>query len=379
MEYTGEGQWGRWGASAAGQPDWWLMAMTLVLTALGLLMVFSASGILALRNQADAYYFFKRQFVFALAGGAVMLLTARLPRSVINRLHYPALIGGIVLLFLVWSPLGIKVKGARRWFSLGGFSIQPMEFVKIGLVLYLAWFMSAKQAIIKSFSRGVIPPFAVTGLLCYLLLLQPDFGGAALLCMILFFMCLVGGTRLLYLGIAGLIALGGGYLLAVKASYRMARILAFLDPFKVADKEGYHLVQSFLAMGSGGFSGVGLGASKQKLFYLPEAHNDFIVAVLGEEAGFIGLSLVFILYGLIFWRGMRIALGQEDLRDRFTAFGLLMVLFLSAVLNMAVVLGVAPPKGVPMPFLSYGGSSLMASMICVGLLLNYSRTVKRGE
>ena len=160
------------------------------------------------------------------------------------------------------------------------------------------------------------------------------------------------------------------------AEYRFRRILAFLDPFAVAQKEGYQLVQALYALGSGGISGLGLGASQQKLFYLPEAHNDFIMAVWGEETGLIGMSLVFLLFGTFIWRGMFIALRQDDLRDRFTAFGILLVVALSVLLNMAVVLGVAPPKGVPMPFLSYGGSSLLASCLCVGLLLNLSRTGK---
>jgi cell division protein FtsW len=253
-----------------------------------------------------------------------------------------------------------------------------MEFAKIALVFYLAYFMSTKQAIIKTFSRGIIPPFAVTAVLCLLLLQQPDFGGAAVLAMLLFFMCLAGGTRLIYLTISAILALGAGGLLVMRESYRLRRMLAFLDPFKVAQDEGYQLVQSLYALGSGQIWGAGLGASKQKLFYLPEAHNDFIIAVFGEELGFVGMSLLFSLMALFFWRAMRVAFLQQDLRDRLTAFGLSLIIGLSMVLNMAVVMGVAPPKGVPMPFLSYGGSSLLATLICVGLLVNYSRTAKAG-
>lgn len=360
----------------AGRPDWWLLAIVAALVFIGLMMVFSASGILALRSQADTYYFFKRQLLFAFIGGVALAISMSLPRRILHNLHYPALFISIALLVVCLSPLGTAAKGARRWISLGPFSLQPMEFAKIALVLYLAYFMSTKQTIIKTFSKGVIPPFLLTGALCALLLMQPDFGGAAFCAILLFFMCFVGGTRFVYLAVSAVIACAGAYLLVVAEPYRFRRLLAFRDPFADALDTGYHLVQSFYAFGSGGLSGTGLGASKQKLFYLPEAHNDFIMAVLGEEAGFIGISLVFFLVGALFWRGMRIALSQHSLRGRITAFGLLMVLTISCVLNLAVVMGVAPPKGVPMPFISYGGSSLLASLICVGLLLNLSRTGK---
>ncbi len=359
-----------------GQPDWWLLAISATLVAFGLMMVFSASGILAERVRADTYYFFKRQLFFAIVGCIAMAAAAGMSRDTLYKLQYPLLVFGVFLLLLTLSPLGVGAKGAHRWINLGPFRLQPLEFVKIILVLYLAYFMSTKQAIIKSFSKGVIPPFIVTASMCFLLLLQPDFGGAAILSLLLFFMCLVGGTRLIYLIISAGLAGGGAYLLIANTPYRFRRITAFLDPFTSATNEGYQLVQSFYAIGSGGLTGVGLGASKQKLFYLPEAHNDFIMAVLAEETGLIGLSILFILMAAFFWRGALIALQQNDLRDRFTAFGILLVPALSMVLNMAVVLGMAPPKGVPMPFLSYGGSSLLSSLLCVGLLLNLSRTGK---
>jgi cell division protein FtsW len=361
-----------------GQPDWWLLAITLVLVVLGLMMVFSASGIYAERVKADTYYFFKRQMLYALAGGIGMTLLAAMPRSMLNNLHYPALLASLVLLTLcvVGGPWAIKAKGAHRWLGFGSFRVQPMEFAKIALVLYLAYFMSAKQAIIKTFSKGVIPPFVITGIMCFLLLRQPDYGGAALMTLLLFFMCFVGGTRQIYLIVSAAIASGGAWLLMVAEPYRFRRFVAFLDPFSMAGNEGYHLVQSFYAFGSGGLTGLGLGASRQKLFYLPESHTDFIMAVMGEEAGFIGISLFFVLIGCFFWRGMFIALNQQHLRERLTSFGILLILAISCLLNLAVVMGVVPPKGVPMPFLSYGGSSMTASLLCAGLLLNLSRSGK---
>ncbi len=358
------------------QTDWTLLAAALCLVAFGLTMVLSASGIMAEKFYADAYYFFKRQLLFALLGGLVMLSAASLPRKVLYQLVYPALFLALSMVVLTLTPLGVNINGARRWLGLGAFSLQPMEFAKIALVLYLGYFLSTKQELVKTFSKGVIPPFAVTGLFCLLLLLQPDFGAAAVLTLLLFFMCLVGGTRLIYLIASALLASGAAWLLIVQSPYRSRRLLAFLDPFKDAQDTGYQLVQSLFAMGSGGIGGQGLGAGKQKLFFLPEAHNDFIMAVVGEELGFVGMSFFFLLMGVLLWRAFLVAYRQQELRDRLTAFGLALILTLGSVLNLAVVMGAAPPKGVAMPFMSYGGSSMLASCLCVGLLLNFARTAE---
>ena len=357
--------------------DWWMFTIMVCLLAIGLVMVLSASGIVAEKVNGDKYYFFKRQLIFAAAGGLGLWIAAMLPREWLYKLQYPALILALVMLLITLSPLAPKINGAKRWIPLGPISIQPMEFVKIALALYLAYFMSSKQALIKTFSRGVIPPFAVTALFCFLLLLQPDFGSAVVLCGILFFMCVAGGTRFVYLFVAVGMAVGGAMALAIASPYRLRRLTAFLDPFQDAQNTGYQLVQSLYALGSGGFFGMGVGASKQKMFYLPEAHNDFIMAVLGEEMGFMGVTLVMLLFALFFWRCYRVIMGQRNLRDRFTAFGLTLILGMGAVMNLAVVMGVAPPKGVPMPLLSYGGSNLLATMLCVGLLMNFSRTAKQ--
>lgn len=354
--------------------DWGLVALTLLILCIGLVMVLSASGIVAEQANGDKYYFFKRQFVFALLGGGCLWAFAVMPRAWLYRLQYPALFVALLLLLITLSPLAPAINGAHRWIRLGPISLQPMEFVKIALALYLAYFMSAKQDLVKTFSRGVIPPFAVTGLFCFLLLLQPDFGSAVILAGILFFMCVAGGTRFLYIFFSLALACAGALALAIAEPYRMRRLLAFLDPFQDASNTGYQLVQSLLAIGSGGFFGVGIGASRQKMFYLPEAHNDFIMAVLAEEMGLVGITIVMALFGLLFWRCYKIIMGQSDLRDRYTAFALTIILLLGAVMNLAVVMGVAPPKGVPMPLMSYGGSSLLATMICIGLLLNFSRT-----
>lgn len=354
--------------------DWWLFTIMLTILAIGLVMVLSASGIVAEQVNGDKYYFFKRQLAFAALGGLALWAAALLPRDWLYKLQYPALFFALLLLLITLSPFAPAINGAKRWIPVGPISVQPMEFVKIALALYLAYFMSAKQDLIKTFSRGVIPPFAVTGLFCFLLLLQPDFGSAVVLAGILFFMCVAGGTRFVYLFFSLALACAGAMALAIASPYRLRRLLAFLDPFQDAHNTGYQLVQSLLAIGSGSFFGVGVGASKQKMFYLPEAHNDFIMAVLAEELGFVGVTVVMLLFALLFWRCYKIIMGQHNLRDRFTAFGLTTILVMGAVMNLAVVMGVAPPKGVPMPLMSYGGSNLLATMLCVGLLLNFSRT-----
>lgn len=357
-----------------GKMDRWLLTAVMLLAGFGLIMVLSSSGIMAERFHADKYYFFKKQLLYAVAGVVAMLVISRIPRGLVYGLSYFWIFLVMVLLILCGlTPLGVSAGGATRWISVGPVNIQPMEFAKPALVIYLAYFFARKQDMVQHFSIGFLPPFIVTGLFCLLLMVQPDFGGAVFLAGILFFMCMVGGTRIIYLAPAAAFGAFAGWELISSSPYRLKRWTAFLDPFASAQNEGYQLVQSLYAFGSGGLTGSGLGAGKQKLFFLPEAHNDFIMAVAGEELGFIGLSLFFLLVVFFLYRAFRIALQQEDLQDRFTAFGMTIVLALGIVLNLAVVLGTVPPKGVAMPFISYGGSNLVVSFICAGMLLNISR------
>lgn len=353
--------------------DYVLLSAALMLLCTGMVMVMSASGVMAGRQLGDPYIFFRKQALFTLAGLGVMTVCFFTSRKVFYKLTYLWLFGAMALILLTLTPLGVEAGGARRWLRFGGLSLQPLEFSKIALVFYLAYFFSHKQDLVKTFSVGFVPPVFVTGTLCLLLLLQPDFGGAVFLCGILFLMSLVGGTSLVYLGSSVLLAAGCAWMLVVREPYRVKRLTAFLHPFENAQDSGYQLVQSLYAFGSGGWTGVGLGAGKQKLLFLPEAHNDFIMAVVGEELGFLGVSLVFVIMGTLLWRGFAVACAQEDAQDRFTALGMVLILAMGAVMNMAVVLGAAPPKGVPMPFISYGGSSLFVTCICVGMLLNLSR------
>jgi cell division protein FtsW len=358
--------------------DFWLLAAGLALMGLGLIMVMSASGIMAERIYDDKYLFFRKQAMFAGMGIVVMIASMYANRKFFYRLTYFWLVLIFVLLALtVASPLAVNAGGASRWLRLGPLSFQPLEFAKPALVFYLAYFFAEKREQLGSFSVGFLPPVLVTGGLCGILLLQPDFGGAVLLAALLFMISLVGGARFLYLGSSLLLALGAGWALIISTPYRFQRLSAFLDPFKDADNLGYQLVQSLYAFGSGGIWGQGLGAGKQKLLFLPEAHNDFILAVLGEELGFAGVSVFFFLMGLLVWRAFAVALNQEDVRDRFTAYGMALILGMGAVLNAAVVLGTVPPKGVPLPLISYGGSCLLVSCFAIGVLLNLSRQEAR--
>lgn len=359
--------------------DLWLLASVLGLLALGLTMVLSASAVMADKFYSDSALFFRRQLLYAFLGLGAMFFMAYIPRGFLFRNKY--LWMGLALAALVLTligPLSREVNGAKRWLALGPIALQPMEFAKLALVIYLSWFFSEKQALVKNLSVGVAPPFAVTGLMCGLLLLQPDFGGAAFLVILLLFMCMAGGARLIYLFFSLMLACGAGWLLIIQSSYRSKRLLAFMDPFKDALDTGYQLVQSLYALGSGGMFGAGLGSGNQKLFFLPEAHTDFILAVLGEELGFLGVSLLFALMAVLLWRAFLISIRGLELRDRLAGFGMTLILALGAVLNAAVVLGVAPPKGVPMPFISYGGSSLIVSLMCCGFLLNLARDGQDG-
>ncbi|WP_027369129.1 putative lipid II flippase FtsW [Desulfocurvibacter africanus] len=354
--------------------DYLLLAAALVLLGLGLVMVLSASGVMAEKYMGNKYHFFIRQAGFSVAGLFIMTIAWVFPRERLYSLSYLWIVGAIFLLALaLWSPLRHEANGAFRWLRLGSFVMQPLELAKLALVVYLANFYSAKQDLLGRFSVAMVPPLLVTGILAGLLLMQPDFGGASFLFLLMLLMALAGGVRLTHLGAVGIAAACAAVVLVSQSPNRMRRVFAFVDPFVDPLDTGYQLVQSLYALGSGHIFGVGLGAGKQKLFFLPEAHNDFLVAVIGEELGFIGVSALFLLVGVLLWRGFVIAWSRSDLRDRLFAFGLTSVLGLGFVLNMAVVLGAAPPKGVPMPFLSYGGSNLVVSFATLGLLLNLSR------
>lgn len=356
------------------RPDFWLLGAVGGLLGFGIVMVLNVSYFHAEARYGDPYLFFRKHVVAVGAGLALMLLVSRVRLDLLERWASLMLPLCVVGLLLVLAPgIGAERGGAQRWIALGGFSLQPSEFVKLGLVLYLARWISRHRDTMHAFSTGVLPALVAVGACSLLILGQPDFGTAAILGLLLLLMLYAGGARPAHL--VGLLLCGAlAMTLAVQlAPYRMRRLLAFRDPWAQSQDAGFQLVQSLIAFGSGGLEGVGLGQSKQKMLFLPEAHTDFIFALVGEELGLIGALAVLGLFAVVAVRGFRVAARHPDSFASLLAFGLTAVLILSAVVNVGVVLGMLPTKGLPLPFLSYGGSALLATMLEVGLLAALSR------
>jgi cell division protein FtsW len=356
------------------RPDWWLLIATAGLVGLGLVMVFNASYFYALERSGDPYLFFRKQLVAVALGGALAVGASQIRLEVFERLAYVLLLIGFVSLLLVLIPhVGMMRGGARRWIGISGMSLQPSEWVKVVLVLYLAHSITRRGAKMRSFAVGVLPHLIVAGVFVALIAAQPDFGTAAILAVVMVAMLFAGGARPTHLLALGLSVLPVAVFVVLNEGYRMRRITAFRDPWKYSQDAGFQLVQSLIAFGSGGVTGTGLGQSKQKLFFLPEAHTDFIFALVGEELGLIGALLVLMLFALLGVRGFRIALRHPDPFASLLAFGLTLVLLLETVVNVGVVLGLLPTKGLALPFLSCGGSAMMVALVQVGLLAALSR------
>ena len=356
------------------RPDFWLLSAVVGLLGFGTVMVFNVSYFQAEARYGDPYLFFRKHLISVAIGIVVMLLVSRVRLEMLERWASITLPVCVLALLAVLTPgIGAERGGAQRWIALGKFSLQPSEFVKLGVVLFLARWISRHRDRLPSFIDGVLPALTCVGFCCALMMGQPDFGTTVILGSLALLMLFVGGARPAHVGglvLAGMI----GIVLAVQvAPYRMRRLLAFMDPFEHSQDSGFQLVQSLIAFGSGGATGVGLGQSKQKQLFLPEAHTDFIFALVGEELGLLGALLVLALFAVVAIRGFRIAARHPDPFASLLAFGLTAVLILSAVVNIGVVLGVLPTKGLPLPFLSYGGSALLATMMEVGVLAALSR------
>ncbi|HRY12177.1 MAG TPA: putative lipid II flippase FtsW [Syntrophomonadaceae bacterium] len=356
-----------------GPPDFILFISALTLLGIGLVMVFSSSAVTANVNYGDPYYFFKKQLLWAVIGLVAMAITMKINFSRLRDFAIPLTVLAVVLLILVVTPLGTEVKGSSRSFDLGFMSFSPSELAKVALVMFLAKAMDTKLDRISSFTAGVLPFLVMVMLVCGLIMLQPDLGTAFTIAATVFFMLLVAGAQWSHLGAIMLSGLGAVVAAIAVAPYRMERVVAFLNPWKYASDEGFQTIQSLYALGSGGLFGMGLGRSRQKFFYLPEQHTDFIFAILGEELGFIGCSVVVTLFLLFAWRGYKIAINAPDNCSRLMAAGLTTIIVFQAIINIAVVSGALPVTGITLPFLSYGGTSLLFTMIMVGLLLNISR------
>ncbi len=350
-----------------------LLGAVLCLTGFGLVMVYSASAVFAQDQTQDALFFFKRQLVHAALGLAALWFGASFGYQRLTKLAYPLLLVTAVMLGMVLLPgLGTTASGSARWLRLGWVSIQPGELAKITVVIYLAYSLTRKQDKIKAFSTGCLPHLMICGVLVLLLLAQPDFGTAATLTLILFFMLFLAGTRVSYIVATALASLPMAYLLIVGSPYRLRRLLAFLDPWSHRFDIGYQISESLMSFGSGGVLGVGLGESKHKLFFLPAAHTDFIFSIIGEELGLLGALTIVALYGLVVWRGLRAAVRAPDVFGTLLAFGFSLLIGLQTLVNIGVVTGLLPTKGLTLPLLSYGGSSLICMMFALGIVLDVS-------
>lgn len=348
-----------------------LIISMLMLVAVGVVMVYSTSYIVAMKRFGDEYFFVKKHLTYAVAGMILFIAATKIPYETWRKLAYPALIGAAVLLIFIYIPgMGFTAGGARRWVRIGPVSFQPSEPAKLAVIIFLAYSLAAKYEKIKTFSVGFLPNILLPGLVILLILGEPDLGTSITVALLVLLMMFVAGVRTRYIAGMGLIALPFVWLVINNFAYMMNRILIFIDPWKDPEGRGFQMVQSFLAFGNGGFNGVGLGEGKQKLFFLPEAHTDFILSVIGEELGLLGVGFVMSFYALFLYCGVKIAMKATDLHGRYLALGLTFMVVLQAAINMAVVMGLLPPKGLPLPFISYGGTSLVVNMLAVGILLN---------
>lgn len=351
-----------------------LAVFVLILLAGGCVMLASTSAVKALADYGDANFFIKRQMIWIILALITGGLAAKIDYHRWRYLALPILIISLALLTLVLLPgYGAKIGGSRRWLHFSYFSFQPSEPAKFALVLALAWWLAREQRHITSFARGALVPMLIMGMILGLVFLEPDFGTTFLAALVGLAIMFLAGTRLRYLGAFGLLGLGGFSLALLHNEVRLQRILAFRDPEKYSQTFAYQLNKSIDAFIAGGWTGVGLGKSVQKHFYLPEAHTDFIFAIIGEELGLLATLLVTTLFAGIFFCGLRISWRAHDQFGRLLAFGLTMMISLQALYNIAVVLGCMPTKGLPLPFISFGGSSLITSLLSVGVLINIAQ------
>lgn len=369
-----------------GSVDYTIWITVMILVAFGLIMVLSASAPSALSETGDSYKYIKRQAISAIIGLVAMMACSKVDYHIFRKLKWIIYIVFIGLLILV-GFVGIDAGGARRWINIAGFNFQPSEFAKIGFILFFASILSdvKEHGKIKTYRYGFIYPLVfMIPIVGSILILQNHFSATFIIAVVTVVQMFVAGTRLSYFIFTGLVggAAGAGLLvwknggLTLGTDFRSSRIQTWFDPFSDPTGDGWQIIQSLYAIGSGGLFGVGLGNGKQKYLYLPEPHNDFIFAVLAEELGFFGCVAVILLFTIFVWRGIVIAMKAKDNFGCLIAIGVVTMLGLQAIINIAVVTGTMPVTGMPLPFFSYGGTALMANLMAVGILLNISRTAK---
>jgi cell division protein FtsW len=350
-----------------------LLGSALILIAIGVVMIYSASAIYALDTMKDANYFLIRHLVYLALGAGLAWVAARVNCQTLRRHSKNMLIAVIVLLVLVLIPhVGSSAGGARRWFKFAGFSVQPSEFLKVILIFYMADFLDRKKDSLKDFRHTILPALFVIGISAGLILKQPDLGTAVTIAMVIFVLFFVVGFPMRYLAGIAVAAIPALLYAMLAKPYRRKRILAFFHPWDDPRGVGFQIIQSFLALGSGGLFGRGLGGSQQKLFFLPESHTDFIFSIIGEELGFIGAGSVIILFMVFIFSGMVIVFRSKNYFSQLLALGLVSLIAFEAIINIGVSIGALPTKGLSLPFISYGGSALLVNMIALGLLINIS-------
>jgi cell division protein FtsW len=355
------------------KPDRILFFVTLVLVGFGIAMVFSSSAIVAKEKFGDPNYFSFKQLIFAALGLAVMFVVMKVDYHTYKQ---PAVVFSalaIVVALLVVVFFLAAAANTHRWIQLAGFSIQPSELSKLALIFFLAYFLERRKGNVNDLKFTLVPIAVIVAILAGLIVLQPDLGTAISLLVISFVLLFVAGLDLRWIAAAAIFALPTFYLLVFRVRYRRERILAFMNPWEEPLGRGFQIIQSLLSVASGGIAGLGFMEGKQKLFYLPEAHTDFIFAVVGEELGMIGTCTLLLLFSVFLWRGVRTSLRAPDLFGFYLGLGITMMVCVQAFINMSVVLGLLPTKGIPLPFLSYGGSSFVVMLAAVGILLNVSQ------
>ncbi len=364
------------GATLPERPyDLLLLGAVLGLLGIGTVEIYSATAAESLTHYGDSAHYLERQLGYALVGGLALWFGSRLDYRRLRDWTYPLL---LVAMLLLGAALAMHARnGAKRWIPLGPLTFQPVEIAKLALVSYLACSLGRKADGVKTFTIGFVPHLVVCGMMMALLLKQPDLGSSVVLGATTLGMLFMAGTRVSYIMLAILGAAPVAYHLVIGTPWRMQRFLAYFNPEAFGNKEGYQFLQARLAIGSGGLTGAGLGGGHQALGYMPESHNDFILAPIGEELGWLGIAAVLALFALLVWRGIRAALGARDVFGGYLAFGITLLFGVQALFNVGVVLGVVPNKGITLPLVSYGGSSLVITMFLVGLLLNVGRRPER--
>ncbi len=361
-----------------GGYDMNIMFPVLFLVGIGMVMVYSASSAVAVKKFGTEFFFLRKQALFAAVGIVSLVVCRYLPYKAYKSATYPFLLLSMVLLAVTHLPgIGHSAGGASRWIRIGGLTFQPSELARLALILYLAYSLSKKQEKITDFSIGFVPHVVILSAFGVLIVSQPDFGTVLIFCVITWIMMFAGGARIFHLATPLVVMIPLLVYVMIKEPYRLERILSFWDPWQYADDGGYQIIHSLMAFGSGGLFGAGVGQSYQKLFYLPESHTDFIFSVVGEEVGLLGVLFILGMYVLIVWRGFWISAKTTDPYASLVAAGITASFALQVCINMGVALGLLPTKGLTLPFLSYGGTSLLINMAAMGILMNIGGGLKR--